>query len=95
MTSRPDDPPPEPNSPDPHPATRPDGIDPPAPKPLPGAMAFVGMGTSVAATVGVGVLVGIWADGRLHTSPWLLLVGLVLGLAAAVATVVAQVRRFL
>jgi F0F1-type ATP synthase assembly protein I len=58
-------------------------------------MAFVGMGTSVAATVGVGVLVGIWADGRLHTSPWLLLVGLVLGLAAAVATVVAQVRRFL
>jgi ATP synthase protein I len=58
-------------------------------------MAFVGMGTSVAVIVGVGVLLGIWADGRLHTSPLLLIVGLVLGLAAAVATVVAQVRRFL
>ena len=38
---------------------------------------------------------GIVADGRLHTSPLFLLLGLLLGVGAAVATVVAQVRRFL
>jgi F0F1-type ATP synthase assembly protein I len=77
----------------------PDAPEPPAgqstPKPLPSAIAFVGMGTTVAACVAVGVVLGILVDGRLHTSPAFLLVGLMLGLGAAVATVVAQVRRFL
>jgi F0F1-type ATP synthase assembly protein I len=62
---------------------------------LPGAAAFVALGTTVAGCVGVGVGLGIVADGRLHTSPVFLLVGLLLGAGAAVGTVVAQVRRFL
>ncbi len=64
-------------------------------KPLPGAVAFVGLGTTVAGCVAVGVGLGIWLDSRLHTSPWLLLVGLVLGVVSAVASVRAQVRRYL
>jgi Putative F0F1-ATPase subunit Ca2+/Mg2+ transporter len=64
-------------------------------KPLPGAWAFVGLGTTVAGCVAVGVGGGIALDAWLHTSPLFLVIGLVLGLAAAVATVVAQVRRFL
>lgn len=72
--------------------------DPPeseGPRPLPGAVAFLGMGTSVAGCVAVGVFLGIWLDGQAGTSPLFLVIGLLLGLAAAVGTVVAQVRRFL
>jgi ATP synthase protein I len=53
------------------------------------------MGTSVAGCVAVGVFLGIWLDGRVGTSPLFLVIGLLVGLAAAVGTVVAQVRRFL
>ena len=86
MTSEPAEPP-EPPEP-------PEGPDEPV-KPLPGAMAFVGLGTTVAGCVAVGVGGGIALDAWLGTSPLFLVIGLVLGLAAAVATVVAQVRRFL
>ena len=41
------------------------------------------------------IFLGIWLDGRVGTSPLFLVIGLLLGLAAAVGTVVAQVRRFL
>jgi F0F1-type ATP synthase assembly protein I len=58
-------------------------------------MAFAAMGTTVAVCVGAGVVLGIVADDHLHTSPALLVVGLLLGAAAAVGTVVAQVRRYL
>jgi F0F1-type ATP synthase assembly protein I len=58
-------------------------------------VAFLGMGTSIAACVAVGVGLGIWGDDTWHTSPALLVVGLVLGLAAAVASVVAQIRKYL
>ena len=58
-------------------------------------MAFVGMGMSVAGCVAVGVVLGIVGDNEWHTSPLLLVVGLILGLVAAVGSVVAQVRRFL
>jgi ATP synthase protein I len=64
-------------------------------KPLPGALAFVGLGTTVAGCVAVGVGAGIALDAWLKTSPVLLIVGLVLGVAAAVASVRAQVRRYL
>jgi F0F1-type ATP synthase assembly protein I len=43
----------------------------------------------------VGIVLGVWVDGLTHTSPAFLVVGLVLGLAAAVATIVSQARRFL
>jgi F0F1-type ATP synthase assembly protein I len=53
------------------------------------------MGVSAAACVGVGVLLGVLADDQLHTAPAFLVVGLLLGLAAAVGSVVAQIRRYL
>jgi F0F1-type ATP synthase assembly protein I len=58
-------------------------------------MAFVGMGTSVAGCVAVGVVLGIFGDDRLHTSPLLLVIGLVVGVGAAIGSVLAQVRRYL
>ena len=64
------------------------------PKPLPGAMAFLGMGLSAAVCVGVGWL-GLWVDGALHTAPAFLLVGLALGLAAAALSVIKQIRTYL
>jgi F0F1-type ATP synthase assembly protein I len=58
-------------------------------------VAFVGMGLSVAGCVAVGVVLGILGDNQFHTAPWLLIVGLVLGVACAGASVTAQVRRYL
>jgi len=65
------------------------------PKPLPGAAAFLGMGLSAAVCVAIGVGLGIWGDSAWHTSPVLLLVGLVLGLVAAVFLVISQIREYL
>jgi F0F1-type ATP synthase assembly protein I len=64
----------------------------PGPKPLPGTLAFVGLGTSVAACVAVGVVLGIVGD---DYSPMLMVVGLVLGVASAVFATVAQIKRYL
>ncbi len=64
-------------------------------KPLPGATAFLGMGLTAAVCVGLGVLLGVLGDSRWHTSPVLLVVGLVVGLAVAVMSVVSQIRRYL
>jgi F0F1-type ATP synthase assembly protein I len=76
---------PEPNGPG-----DPNGI-----KPLPGAVAFLGMGLSAAVCVGIGVGLGLWADSAWHTAPALLVVGLLLGLGAATSMVVAQIRKYL
>jgi F0F1-type ATP synthase assembly protein I len=65
------------------------------PKPLPGAVAFLGMGLSAAVCVGVGLLLGILVDDALHTAPAFLLVGLALGLAAAAMSVIKQIRTYL
>jgi F0F1-type ATP synthase assembly protein I len=67
----------------------------PTPRDLPGAVAFLGMGLSAAACVGIGVGLGVWADSAWHTAPAFLVVGLIVGLAAAVAGVVAQIRQYL
>ena len=64
-------------------------------KPLPSAVAFLGMGLSAAVAVGVGVTLGILGDHAWHTSPALLLVGLFLGLVTAVIGVVKQIRQYL
>jgi hypothetical protein len=73
---------------------RPD--EPSAPiKPLPSAVAFLGMGTSAAGCVAVGVVLGVIGDRTWHTAPLCFVIGLVIGLAAAVASVVAQIRRYL
>jgi F0F1-type ATP synthase assembly protein I len=44
---------------------------------------YLGLGTMLAASVGLGLLAGYWLDRRLGTAPLLFLVGGVLGLAAA------------
>ena len=70
--------------------------DPPeAPKPLPGAAAFLGMGFSAAVCVAIGVVLGLWLDHVLHTSPWLLLAGLAVGVTTAALSVIEQIRKFL
>ena len=62
---------------------------------LPGTVAFAAMGTTVAILIGVGVILGLWADRAWGTGPWGLLFGIALGTVAAVVSVVKQVRRFL
>ncbi|HSB42981.1 MAG TPA: AtpZ/AtpI family protein [Methylomirabilota bacterium] len=44
---------------------------------------LVNLGTMLFACVAIGLAAGYFADGWLGTSPWLLLVGLALGIAAA------------
>jgi F0F1-type ATP synthase assembly protein I len=76
------------------PPTRPppdsDGV-----KPLPSAVAFLSMGLSAAVVVGAGVVLGIWLDTKWHTSPALLVVGLVLGVGLATFFVIGQIRKYL
>jgi F0F1-type ATP synthase assembly protein I len=62
---------------------------------MPGWAAFVTMGTTVAACVGVFTVLGILADSWLGTSPALLFVGLLLGCASAAVVVASLVRRYL
>lgn len=65
------------------------------PKDLPSAAVFLGLGFSIACTVGAFVALGVWLDGVLHTSPLCLVLGLLLGCAAAAASTVVLVRRYL
>lgn len=62
---------------------------------LPGVAAFATMGITIAVTVGIGVLLGIWADSAWGAAPLWLVIGLVLGTVAAVVSVKQQIRRFL
>jgi F0F1-type ATP synthase assembly protein I len=78
---------------DPQPPVDPSGL--PPVKPLPGAVAFLGMGLSAAVCVAIGVGLGLWADSTWHTAPALLIVGLLLGVATAAAMVVGQIRKYL
>lgn len=65
------------------------------PKPLPGAVAFLGMGLTAAVCVGIGVVLGLWLDSALGTGPIFLLMGLALGVATAAVGVVKQIRTYL
>ena len=64
-------------------------------KNLPGVAAFATMGTTIAGCLAVGVVLGLWADHVWRSGPWGLLLGIVLGTVAAVASVITLVRRFL
>ena len=68
---------------------------PTAPKPLPGAVAFLGMGFSAAVCVGLGLGLGILVDDALGTAPAFLLVGLALGVVTAAVSVIKQIRTYL
>lgn len=62
---------------------------------LPGVAAFAVMGSSIATCLAVGVVLGLGVDHELHSAPWGLVFGIVLGTVAAVVSVVKLVRRFL
>jgi hypothetical protein len=64
-------------------------------KDLPGLAGFVALGSTLAVLVSLGVLGGLWLDSAAGISPWGLLVGLLLGAAVGVLSVVKLVRRWL
>jgi ATP synthase protein I len=53
------------------------------------------LGYTLALPLVGGVLLGRWLDGRLDTGPWLLVIGLVLGIVVSSFAVVRQLRRAL
>jgi F0F1-type ATP synthase assembly protein I len=62
---------------------------------LPGLAAFAAMGTTIATCIAVGVLLGLYADHLWNSAPAGLLIGIVLGTVAAIASVIKLVRRYL
>ena len=64
-------------------------------KDLPGLGGFVALGSTIATCVAVGVVAGLEADSAWGISPWGLLIGLLLGTASAVVSVLKLVRRWL
>lgn len=54
---------------------------------------FVGIGLQIAVGVGLGFLVGRWLDNRYGWSPWGLLVGVMLGLAAGMYLLIKDAIR--
>jgi F0F1-type ATP synthase assembly protein I len=62
---------------------------------VPGWSTLLGIGTASAATLAVGIALGWWLDGLLHTSPIFVLVGIALGIVGGVCYTVVQIRPFL
>ncbi len=59
------------------------------------AAAFLGLGLTCAVTVAVPAVIGYLLDERLHTDPLCTLLGLAIGVLAAVAVAVTTIRRYL
>jgi ATP synthase protein I len=57
------------------------------------ALSASSVGLELGLSVVIGVLIGIWLDGRLGTTPWLMLLWLGVGLAAGFRGVLRAVRR--
>ena len=53
---------------------------------------YMGLGLQIAISFAFFVLLGYWADGKLGTSPWLLLVGVVLGMLGMSLVLMKAVR---
>ncbi len=64
-------------------------------KPSPSPFLLLGMGLSVATCLVAGMGLGYWLGESIGASVLLTLVGLVLGVAGAVATVRNQMRRYM
>jgi F0F1-type ATP synthase assembly protein I len=77
-------------APDPGPGPPSSGSD-----PVRGAVEFLTLGLTVAVALLVCAALGYLVDRWLGTSPWFTLVGVVLGIAAAVLITVSRVRRLL
>lgn len=56
---------------------------------------LLSIGTVSALVLVAGLALGWWLDGLLHTSPVLVLAGLVIGIAGAVSYAVVQFRKYL
>ena len=56
---------------------------------------LAGVGVQFAATIGVFALLGWWLDRKLGTSPWLLVVGVFLGFAGGLISMVSKVQSSL
>ncbi|HET6344975.1 MAG TPA: AtpZ/AtpI family protein [Myxococcota bacterium] len=54
---------------------------------------YSAVGIEIAAAVGIGAGAGNYLDGRLGTSPWLLLAGFVVGAGAATQTILRVIRQ--
>ena len=53
---------------------------------------YSALGIEMAVAVSLGALLGWWLDKRLGTEPWLLFVGIIVGVGAATRTVVRVVK---
>jgi F0F1-type ATP synthase assembly protein I len=58
-----------------------------------GTMSMSSVGLEMGVAVILGLLAGMWADKKLGTEPWLLLLGTMLGLAAGVRGIFRAVRE--
>ena len=58
------------------------------------ALRHLAVGWEIVIALGLGYLLGWWLDRTLHTSPWLKIAGLLLGLAAGVKTLVRVIREY-
>jgi len=56
---------------------------------------LLGMGTTSAVILAVGIGLGWWLDHVLHTSPILVLVGIALGIVAGACYTIVKIRPFL
>ncbi len=54
---------------------------------------YLGLGTMFAASIGLGILAGWWADAWLGTSPWLTLAGALSGMALGFYNFIVVVTR--
>lgn len=54
----------------------------------PAALFFIAVGSTIVGSIVGGLLLGLWLDGVVGTSPLFLLVGLALGIAGAAAALV-------
>jgi ATP synthase protein I len=59
------------------------------------ALSFIGVGFYIAGAVILGILGGHWLDGKLDSAPIFLIIGLIIGLAAAVLGVYNMLKPFI
>jgi ATP synthase protein I len=52
------------------------------------------MATQFAVSSAAGIMLGAWADEKLGTSPWLSLLGMILGLGGAIQILIVLIRKF-
>jgi len=65
----------------------------PKPKALYELLKLSTLGLEMGAAVVIGLLVGVWLDKQFHTSPWLTVLFLGFGFAAAAKAVIRAIRQ--